>query len=356
MADTIKYGMGQLRYVSNSSYMIDCKFSTKAIKTSIAATNDSDSEIGVESYQDVYLSAGEDSNFSFAAGVPYLLHLDIPKNLSYDCIYQIKMITAPKDSVIDNATLTYQMIKYITVPKMVGIGNTSRVILYPTKDKEGTKPGVNKKGTPPYYTKIAIAKTLNDNPAENDVIFDEPTGKYYIYDGSKNDNGEPIIGESVVEIKNKNDSIMEHTWATADIKPETVGFDMIFTPRSSNVAYNGVLVQMQRSALDYDIYSDDGIYGRKIDISSDSGWNASVYRLVNLVKSISATSDFSLTNIGVYSHPNLLMAINGEEIRVGQSGYYELNDFEITSLAIAAKNDNDDKDKFTVDYQYKITS
>lgn len=344
MADTIKYGMGQLRYVSNSSYMIDCHFSTEPIKTSVTATSDSDSEVGSEFYQDIYLSGG--SNFNFAAGVPYLLHLDIPKNLSYDCIYQIKMITAP-DSVIDNTSLTYQMIKYITVPKMVGIGNTSRIILYPTKDEAGATPGVNKKGT--YYTKIAIAKTLNDNPMKNDVIFDEPTGKYYIYDGSKDSAEQPIIGKSV-EIINKNDSIMEHTWATADIKTEAVGFDIIFTPRSSNVTYNGILVQMQRSALDYDIYS-DGVYGRKIDISTDSNWNASVYQLVNLIGNTSVPTP--LTNIGVYSHPNLLMAINGEEIRVGQSGYYELNDFEITSLAIAASDDND---KFTIDYQYKTTS
>lgn len=351
MADTVRYGMGQLRYVSDSSYMIDCDFSTKAIKTSIIATSDSDSTIGKEFYQDVYLSVKEDPNFNFVAGVPYLLHLDIPKNLSYDCIYQIKMITAPKDSVINNASLTYQMIKYITVPRMAGIGNTSRVILYPTKDKDGMIPGVNKDGT--YNnTKVAIAKTLNDNPVENDVIFDEPTKTYYIYDGSKNSNEEPIIGKSI-EIKTKHDNIMEHTWATANIKTETVGFDMIFTPRSPNVTYNGILVQMQRSALDYDLYSDDdGVYGRKIDISNDSGWKAYVYRLVNLIDGTSVQSP--LTNIGVYSHPNLLMAINGEEIRVGQSGYYELNDFEITSLAIAAKKDG--KDKFTVDYQYRTTN
>jgi hypothetical protein len=45
-----------------------------------------------------------------------------------------------------------------------------------------------------------------------------------------------------------------------------------------------------------------------------------------------------------------MMAINGEEIKVGPSGYYELNDFEITSLGIACMDSND---KFTIDYQYE---
>jgi hypothetical protein len=46
------------------------------------------------------------------------------------------------------------------------------------------------------------------------------------------------------------------------------------------------------------------------------------------------------------------MSINGEEIRVGSSGYYELNDFDITNLGIICLSEND---KFTIDYQYEIT-
>ena len=49
----------------------------------------------------------------------------------------------------------------------------------------------------------------------------------------------------------------------------------------------------------------------------------------------------------------MVMAINGEEIRIGQSGYYELNDFEITSFGIAAET-NSDNNTFIMDYQYPI--
>jgi hypothetical protein len=46
------------------------------------------------------------------------------------------------------------------------------------------------------------------------------------------------------------------------------------------------------------------------------------------------------------------MHINGEELRIPQSGYFELNDFNITTFGIAA----DDTNPFTLDYQYKINS
>ena len=46
------------------------------------------------------------------------------------------------------------------------------------------------------------------------------------------------------------------------------------------------------------------------------------------------------------------MSINGEEIRIGQSGYYELNDFNITNFGIVVKDAND---RFSLDYQYKVT-
>lgn len=54
------------------------------------------------------------------------------------------------------------------------------------------------------------------------------------------------------------------------------------------------------------------------------------------------------TNLGVWGHPDMLMSINGEEIRVGSSGYYELRDFEVTSFGVAENSVT-----FTIDYQYK---
>jgi hypothetical protein len=48
----------------------------------------------------------------------------------------------------------------------------------------------------------------------------------------------------------------------------------------------------------------------------------------------------------------LLLAVNGEEIKIGQSNFYELDDFTITSLGVVAK---DGSDRFTIDYQYRAS-
>jgi hypothetical protein len=45
------------------------------------------------------------------------------------------------------------------------------------------------------------------------------------------------------------------------------------------------------------------------------------------------------------------MSINGEEIQIGASGYYELNDFDVTSFAVVADGP---EDKFILDYQYVV--
>ena len=45
------------------------------------------------------------------------------------------------------------------------------------------------------------------------------------------------------------------------------------------------------------------------------------------------------------------MSVNGEEVKIGRSGIYEINyGASITSLGIALTKDN--KDNFILDYQY----
>ena len=61
----------------------------------------------------------------------------------------------------------------------------------------------------------------------------------------------------------------------------------------------------------------------------------------------------NVKNIAVWGRPEQLMAINGEEIKIGPSGYYELKlnneSFNIDSLCIA---NTEDTDKYIVDMQY----
>ena len=320
MADTIQYGMGQIRYNNTSTYMSACNFTSSSVNVLVSSDNQSDV------YQDVILKK---SNFSFDSNKAYLLKIKIPKDLNYNNTYRIKLVAASDTSttVLDPDTVTYQMVKYINVPKETNTLNSSRVIIYPVDNNEDLWIEGD------YITKVAIA--VDKNTAEpGDVYYNN--GKYY------------IAGETEVEdqeILNKNDVILNHVW-TSGHSISGVDFSFIFSPRDSDETYNQIWIEMFRETYDQDIYS-DGIYGRKIDLDGDI-FEAEVYELENLIDNIADVD--TLTHIGVYSHPNTIMSINGEEIRVGQSGYYELNNFEIKSFGIAAETDDD---KFIIDYQYQ---
>lgn len=325
MADTIQYGMGQIRYNNSSNYMSNCNFTYNPVSVLVSSENESDV------YQDIILKSNN-SDFSFDPNTAYLLKIKIPKDLNYNSTYRIKLIstTDSSNTILNPDTVTYQMIKYINVPKETNSSTSSQVIIYPV-DRNGE---LWVQGD--YIVKSAIVITdLNTEIHPGDVYFEN--GKYYIAGNSESEKQ---------EISNKSEIILNHNWITGH-SSSNVEFNFILTPRSSDETYNQIWIEMFRESYDQDIYS-DGFYGRKIDLESGL-FEVEVYELSNLIDDISGVD--TLTHIGVYSHPNTIMAINGEEIRVGQSGYYELNNFEITSFGIAA---NDNKDRFIVDYQYQI--
>lgn len=343
MTDSIHYGMGQIRYNNNTSYMTDLQFNFEPIQVLVSSNNET-----TDVYQDIILKRND--SFNFTAGVPYLLRIKIPKDLNYNNTYRIKMITANNEEVtaLNPDAVTYQMIKYINVPKEMNSSTSSRVIIYPVTAHDeiidgelvpAETLGINTDDGA-YATRVAIAIENGDEVDEQrpgGVWF--KNNKYYL-------TGMTEIDDQ--EILNKNDVILNHPWTTGH-STSWSEFNFIFTPRDSDENYSQIWIEMFRESYDQDIYS-DGIYGRQIDLENDL-FEFNVYQLTNIINNI--TDVEKLTHIGVYGHPNTIMAINGEEIRIGQSGYYELNNFEITSFGIAAET-NTDNNTFIVDYQYPI--
>ena len=342
MANNYSYGMGQLRYSppSSSSDEINLNYfssvnSTKQTQKVKILSSVSGEE---DNYQDVLIKL---NNGTLATGEPYLLHLEIPQNNLYNCEYEIKLIDkSDGTTALDTSTsnFNYQMVRNLFVNRLMSDGSFSRVILFPL-NTDGI-PYSGSESEKIGEIKVAIAKEIDSieninnvqGKKDGDVFFDIEEGIYWYF-----------INNEFKEIVNKNDAIMNHSWEEKN-ESTVAKFDIIFTPRSSNQNYNAILIQMIRINYDADIFS-DGVYGRKIDIED---FNFNLYKLVNLLDDNNVPS--KLNSIGVYSHPNLSMAINGEEIKIGQSGYYELNDFDITSLSIYA---NGIEDNFTLDYQYK---
>ena len=161
--------------------------------------------------------------------------IKIPKDLNYNNTYRIKLVAASDTSatVLDPDTVTYQMVKYINVPKETNTLNSSRVIIYPVDNNEDLWTEGD------YITKVAIA--VDKNTAESgDVYYNN--GKYY------------IAGETEVEdqeILNKNDVILNHVW-TSGHSISGVDFSFIFSPRDSDETYNQIWIEIFRETYDQD--------------------------------------------------------------------------------------------------------
>ena len=121
-------------------------------------------------------------------------------------------------------------------------------------------------------------------------------------------------------------------------------YEIVISP---NNTYNRILFELQRELEDYNTINADGTYGRICNIYIDR--LDEVYNVINYLSSLINKS--SLLQIGVQSAPGLLMCINGEEIKVGRSGLYEiLNGYKISFIGFIVEPD--DNKYFILDYQY----
>ena len=121
-------------------------------------------------------------------------------------------------------------------------------------------------------------------------------------------------------------------------------YEIVISP---NNTYNRILFELQRELEDYNTINQDGTYGRICNIYIDR--LDEVYNVINHLSSL--INKTSLLQIGVQSAPGLLMCINGEEIKVGRSGLYEiLNGYKISFIGFIVEPD--DNKYFILDYQY----
>lgn len=114
-------------------------------------------------------------------------------------------------------------------------------------------------------------------------------------------------------------------------------FEVVIAPNSS---YNQLNWEMQRTNLDYTIITEGDINGRIANIEIES---------FGIITNQISNQISPLSKIGIQGRPSLLMCINGEQIRIGKSGVYEINNSIPIVFAGFIPNEND---YFIVDYEY----
>lgn len=199
---------------------------------------------------------------------------------------------------------------------------------------------------------ISTAVTFVDNvisltdalkPTEQDGI---RAKNYYIrFRIYKKANPQTIIIK-LINTNKQTDNIQNLRTIVVDAGRETEynTYEIVIPPNNN---YNRIKFELQRELEDYNKKNSDGTYGRicKIEVIRLD----EIYNVIDYLTTIINKS--ALLQIGVQSAPGLLMCINGEEIRVGRSGLYEiLNGYKVTFIGfIVEPNDNK---HFMLDYQY----
>ena len=199
---------------------------------------------------------------------------------------------------------------------------------------------------------ISTAVTFVDNvisltdalkPTEQDGIKKK---NYYIrFRIYKKANPQTIIIK-LINTNKQTDNIQNLRTIIVDAGRETEynTYEIVIPPNNN---YNQIKFELQRELEDYNKKNSDGTYGRicKIEVIRLD----EIYNVIDYLTTIINKS--TLLQIGVQSAPGLLMCINGEEIRVGRSGLYEiLNGYKVTFIGfIVEPNDNK---YFMLDYQY----
>lgn len=130
----------------------------------------------------------------------------------------------------------------------------------------------------------------------------------------------------------------------------TVYFEVILSP---NATYDQVLWELRRTTLDYNMLNADDTAGRVINIV-----DYTYTKLIDVLTTLKSTYTGMeyLTKIGIQGPPSLLMCINREQIRIGKTGIYEINNgINITSISFVPKTStlsSDGLDYFIMDFEY----
>lgn len=303
------YQIGQIRFTGSGC--VSTVNST--ISYQQVSMGDSTSGATSTSFQDVLITPDN----AFVKNRDYYLSISIPQDMNYDMNFNLKIIKKE-----NNTTQVYQYLKNITINRGGSGENVYSVALYEKSDGN-------------VAAMIPLPYRSGELNTKDYIYYNSTNDAYYLGNG----------GTSYTRTYNFNDLSVVASWRQETGENYGV-FEMIFRPVEDS--FEGILLEMVRTAEDYNIQrsSPDGTteYGRKVDINKVK---YTLYELSNLVDQMNR--DRTLSRIGVWGHSGLIMSVNGEEIRIGPSGYYELDAVPVESIGIVARDWNDN---WTIDYEY----
>lgn len=388
MARTVTYGMGQYRYNPTFEYIgQDQVFDGSHPEDSFGGHKNIEyfkNNAGGINYQDVLLTftppTGTTSNY-IQYNTTYYMELTVPQHRQYPITLNLKLCAGDGKDV---DTSRFQNIKRLTIPATPKLDDFfSDVILFedPTlyekvdniwvlnsnvdeKNAPIMKASVFYKGVHNKYLTINDLNNATDLSV-HEVYFTNDSGYRYITNKKANGTFEniPLIGG-----KYSTSQKLEQSWKLNQETerygmPTTVTYKFAFSPKYNlSNGFPFLLLETDRSGneshtLQYEGSDKVSYNGTCLDLNKIK---VNIYTVSNLLSGASngtgqiQSGTSQLTHIAVNGHPEQILTINGEEIKIGRSGFYEIKDYEISSLGVVVVDSN--KDRFTIDYEYKIVT
>lgn len=317
------YGMGQYRMQNIEYITLLNKEPIKPMTIEVQANT--------YTYKDIYFdlrNIGNDNFNSFQYGDTYYLELKLPQYIQYNSDIDIKICGINNGEIdIENQ---FQNIQQITLPSSLSNANFYKdVLLY----LDPTDTAINPK------SKIGIIHP-NLHEASDGEIYQQ-NGEYFLK--IDNDNN---------KIKNYQSARITESWKLKDTDNNgIITYKIIFSPKFQiGTGYPYLYLEIDRNN-DWNTniqYIENGTAYRGLFIDIDKA-ELNIYKIKNLLNENDIPQN-SLNHIGIWGHPEMYLAINGEQIQIGKNGLYELDDFNITNLGVVVKDY--DIDRFSIDYEF----
>lgn len=367
MTQTTSYGMGQYRYDKNFDYYTLLGTTTDSVSDPFLSKDyiDYSPQIG-KTYRDIAIELPDNVQY----GKTYYMSIDFP-SLQNETLVNLKLCAANDDGTIN--TNKFQQIEHLIIPTNNGNNDFySQVILFeyvqdqiPVTDVDIPKEyeignsveaghlykRTNESGAVFIEYKFSIKSVSSE--AHRSDIWDNDQYFIAITNYTEYSLLQEWKGNAANNSNNANNTLNNNSMLFS--------FDFIFSPRYNlSEEYKYLWIEIVHNDDQYLQYIIENITytGKAFPLDSI---NMSIYKIHNLLAKdqhgiAPIKSGTTVLNSIIITGPtNLICAINGEDIRVGVSGQYQLENFDINFLGIKADKNSEDND-FLIDYTYKIES
>ena len=345
--DDKTYGMGQYRYIGSDS--------CAQVKTLTASSP----SVENSSYRDLIFTTEN----AFESGKDYYFKVSVPRDINYTMTFSVKLVNLSDYTAGKYITETYSGYQLLGTAIAQAIDTSGEGVIHVA-----------------YYQNYNSEEcTLAEVFELNEGTKSELNRLYYYYDEVQDTTlfylgtgaGTTIANKGYVQTTKVSYTTLSKQFSSDLGENEYATFEFVFSPGTDYPAnfggFDTIWLQMVRSEVDLNMSqtvsdgnSSQTVAGRYINPSKVNG-KFNCYSLRNLVTDsdygfgLPKTAGEKVSKFAINGNPGLRIAVNGEGMRIGPSGTFSFDAFDVASIGVMAYGYTYSS-MFTIDYEYLRTS